>query len=207
VSPKRVLLAASGAVALAVVVLAVSGYAWASSYAPIVEGNGSGQWGGVTVQPVVGSDGVPVFLPRYRRHGTFRVLVSFENDGHFAVTVHGVTLPDEAPIFLLTKVEAAPAPHGGFSLTHLRPVDAQHPFVIQPHEEDGIMLTFRIGMRCPNGQVHDLARYADSAGGEAVSRTLDLRISYADIFERTQPFTMPVALALSCRLPILPDRA
>src|SRR5215831_19272516 len=79
------------AVVLVVALLAgvLPGWLWLRGYQPLHQGSGYGAnpADGMMVSSPSGSGGSDVFFPRYRPHGTVRVLAWVANGGRFTVTI------------------------------------------------------------------------------------------------------------------------
>jgi hypothetical protein len=197
---RRALLFAAAAVAAAVVVGAAgAGLVWLKTYAPLENGSSFGglsqgrQQEGVRIEPAAGSEGIPVFFPRYRPHGLFHVMVTLRNRGRFVVTVLGLAGQANAPPFRVLAAEASPPnDYGG----HLRPLDGEHPLRLAPGDERAVTLTYRIMSRCIGGQPAHYWRAPGTTSGGRLAP--EFRIKYARYFERTQSLETPFAVALAC---------
>ena len=198
-SRRAVLVAAAAVAGVVVLGAAGAGLVWLKTYTPLENGDAYGglfradHREGVTVEPVVGSEGIPVFFPRYRPHGLFHVMVTLWNRGRFVVTVLGLAGQGTVSTFRPVAAQASPPnDYGG----HLRPLDSEHPLRLAPGDERAVTLTYRIMSRCIGGQpAHYWRAPGTSTGGRLAPA---FRIRYARYFERTQSVETPFAVVLAC---------
>lgn len=150
------------------------------------------------VEPVTGSGGVEVFFPRYRKHGTFRLLTSIVNHGRFTVTMLG--LPkiayDESYALQFASIEATSSRDPKY---HGLPVDADHPIRLRPGHEQYVVVVYRWLWQCKGGQPPHFWSTSASSTTASGYRALPVRIRYARFFKKTQTLQLPFAITLACR--------
>jgi hypothetical protein len=197
---RRIAVVAAIVVVLALLGAAIGTFVWLRGYAPLALGSFSGHNppDGVLVEPPTGSDGVPVFFPRYRENATFRLLTSVRNRGRFTVTILGLPKSVDSGIFPAlrpVRLEARQQSRVGY---HGALVDAGHPVRVRPGREQELFVVYRFAWRCLGGQPTYFWRTGVPSSGVTGWRVLPLRISYAHV-EKTQTVPMPYAITFVCR--------
>jgi hypothetical protein len=177
--------------------LLIAGLVWARGYEPLDASGGEVTWTdherGTDVDPAPGSDGKPVYFPRYRRNGTFAIAFTVTNTGRFAVELDGLPRePRVGVLFLPIKLavfdkwytwDADPSP-----------VDARRPLHIAAGATQTLRVDYRIVGRCSGG-----GGTSERADGYASTDVIRLRYRYLRVFERTATLELPMALTLACR--------
>lgn len=198
---RRLVVGAAVVLGLGLIGTAIGGFVWLHGYAPLAgqrSAFGFTRPDGVMVEPVTGSEGVEVFFPRYRKHGTFRLLTSIVNHGRFTVTMLGVPkiAYDESYALRFAGIEATSSRDPKF---HGLPVDADHPIRLRPGHEQYVVVVYRWLWQCEGGQPpHFWSTSAPSTYASGY-RALPVRIRYARFFEKTQTLQLPFAITLVCR--------
>jgi hypothetical protein len=124
------------------------------------------------VEPTYGSGGKTVYIPRYRRGGSFGATLTLRNTGRFAVTVLG-TVPGPAGALTLEPGQLGIGP-GAFA-GDLR---------LGPHDSAEVSVAWRLD--CTH------------ATAEATTDRIRLRYRYLSMFTRTATVVLPFAVTLRC---------
>ena len=176
-------------VAVAAVAAAIVGGIWLSRYAPL-EWSGTGSFGpGQTnlarvADPASGSEGKPVFFPRYRRGGQFSFGFDLSNAGPLAVRLDGL-VRDGGPSFSALRVDGlglAPAP-GAPAIDDAEPF---HPVMVEPGES--VWLVVHLRMNC----AHMAASSAETL------QQIPLRYTYLKFLHGSAWVEPPAVVTLNC---------
>jgi hypothetical protein len=199
-------------IALAILALALLGtaigvFVWLRSYSPVVFGNAyrAAPPYGHLVEPVAGSGGTEVFFVQARRDGRFHVEISLLNSGRMGIDVVGpAKVPfDQPPIFVPVAMRATGQAVGEPLGPHayVGRVDASHPLHLAPGEQRYLDVTYRVGLRCKDGQPKGYwraARVQAGGVGTGVGNELRVQIKYGRVFDHAEVVVLPFAYVLMC---------
>lgn len=164
------------AVAVVVVATLLGLSLWLRAYAPL-DGRAGGTFApgpglGADVEPTFGSGGKPVYIPAYRKGGSFDATFTLHNTGRFGVTVTGLAGEATGPL----------APAAVLDPGRRRPISDLR---IDPHETALVDVRWRLD--CRPGTPHEVS-----------SDRVRLRYRYLSLFTRTESVELPFAVTLRC---------